>query len=64
MVKPETEEVGWHQGHLYDRKLIEGTHKTRLVLVRVRCMVHKEPGDRRRFNDKGEVVEHSEGCFG
>jgi len=63
VVRPEAEDerVGWHGGHLYERKLIEGTHRTRLHLARVRCMTHKESADPRRFNDQGEVVEQTDG---
>jgi hypothetical protein len=63
VVQPEREEVGWHQGHLRETRLKANQTKfTELVLVRVRCMTHKESGDPRFYSSDGRVVEQREWC--
>ncbi len=59
VVQPEEVKLGWHRGHLYERKLLPNQTKfSEPFLVRVRCMRHKEPGDPRRYDSKtGEIVE-------
>jgi len=64
VVRPEHEARGWHSGHLFEVKLIEGTHRTKIKLTKVRCMSHKEPSDPRWYDDNGNLVEHRPGCFG
>jgi len=64
VVQPEAKTVGWHSGHLFEPKLIEGTYRTKLVLARVRCMNHKEAADPRHYDDDGNVTEHRSRCFG
>lgn len=58
VVQPETPDNGWHNGHLYERKLKANQTKfTELVLVRVRCMRHKENGDPRGYDKDGNIVD-------
>ena len=59
VVQPEEIQPGWHFGHLHESKLVANqTKNTELVLVRVRCMAHKEPRDPRHYDSKtGEVRE-------
>jgi hypothetical protein len=58
VVQPEQEEPGWHNGHLRERKLKPNQTKlTELVLVKVRCMRHKETSDPRVLDRDGNVVD-------
>jgi len=58
VVQPETPSAGWNDGHFFERKLKANQAKTtELVLVRVRCMRHKEPSDHREYDKDGNVVD-------
>lgn len=58
VVQPEQSAPGWQQGHLFERKLkANQTKETELVLVRVRCMTHKESSDPRTYDREGNVVD-------
>lgn len=70
VVQPEEPGPGWTNGHLF-KGHTKPTHtnygqETKgLVLTRVRCMTHKEPGDPRRYDKDGNVVEYrdiEDGC--
>jgi hypothetical protein len=72
VVQPEAPSLGWTHGHLFgygDRASHTnyGQHIKKLVLLRVRCMAHKEKNDPRHYDRKGNLVEKSEdiedGCF-
>lgn len=59
VVQPEREAPGWHNGHLRERKLVANqTKNTELVLMKVRCMAHKESSDPRVYDRDGNVVDH------
>lgn len=58
VVQPEKEAQGWHGGHYYKVKLKPNqTKETELVLDKVRCLAHKEPGDHRHYDEHGVIVE-------
>jgi len=57
VVQPDQPGAGWHNGHFFERKLRANQKKTtELVLARVRCMTHKEPGDPRIYDTNGNIV--------
>ena len=65
VVQPEREEPGWHNGHKRERELDGNGPGTKLVLVKVRCMTHKEPGDSREYDRNGNVVDSRDrDCIG
>lgn len=56
VVQPDSSSPGWHSGHLFERKLkANQTKETELILVRVRCMGHKENGDPRYYDRNGNI---------
>jgi len=58
VVQPEVEVAGWVNGHYFERKLQPNQTKfTELVLVKVRCMTHKESSDPRHYDAKGNLVD-------
>ncbi len=58
VLQPEKISAGWHSGHYYKAKLKANQTKfSELVLEKVRCLTHKEPGDRRHYNSDGVIVE-------
>lgn len=67
VVQPERPARGWTQGHLFEIRLkANQTKTTELVLVRVRCMTHKENSDPRHYDAKGNVTEERDierGCW-
>lgn len=57
VVQPHTPSRGWDNGHLHElRDKHNDPNSRELVLVKVRCMTHKERDDGRRFNRNGDVV--------
>jgi hypothetical protein len=67
VLQPEEISAGWHSGHYYKAKLKANQTKfSEFVLEKVRCLTHKESGDRRHYDRDGFIVETSDyedGCF-
>ena len=58
VVQPDSEKRGWHNGHFFELRLKpEQTKFTELVLIKVRCMTHKESLDPRHYDSRGNIVE-------
>jgi hypothetical protein len=56
VVQPTETSPGWYNGHLFERQLKHNQTKlTELVLVRVRCMSHRELGDNRYYDRDGVI---------
>jgi hypothetical protein len=56
VVRPESEEPGWRNGHLFEQRLKPNqTTFTELVLVKVRCMRHQESTDPRYYDRDGNI---------
>jgi len=63
VVQPEEINVGWKNGHLFECKLKPNQIEfTELVLVRVRCMQHKENDDHRHYDNKGILQDNFKYC--
>jgi hypothetical protein len=58
VVQPPHPNAGWHNGHLFEMRLVPNqTNYTKLTLIRVRCMCHKESQDPRYYDHDGLIKE-------